>query len=96
MTRCFDTIIVLSCFNRGLVILIKKRGKPTEQSSSCRLVTISSVFCKLFKIVVLDDIYDKCKMPLHKFGFHKGSKVVPMYFIFLQIYYLKLIICRNL
>lgn len=64
--------IVPSCFSLGMVIPILKKGKPAEQPSSYRPVTISSVFCKLFEIVLFDEIYDKCEMPPHQFGFRKG------------------------
>jgi len=49
----------------------KKKGKPTEPSSY-KPVTTSSVFCKLFEIIVFGEIYNKCKMPRRQFCFHKG------------------------
>jgi len=79
-----------------LALPLLKKGEPAEKLSSYRLTAISSVFFKPFEIVVLGEISGKCKLPSYQLDLLKGLLCTPVHFIFLLIYYLRLIICGYL
>ena len=68
----FVTGIVPNLFSTGLISPILKKGKPTDCCSSFRPITVSLVLCKVFELLVVDEIFSRCYTPENQFGFKKG------------------------
>jgi hypothetical protein len=64
--------VVPDLFCLGSITPVLKKGKPATEPSSYRPITISSVFCKLFELLIIGDIRKCCKAPPHQFGFQSG------------------------
>jgi len=64
---CCD--IVLDSFCVGLISLILKKGKDLSECSSYWPITVSSVFAKVFELLIINNLCSLCYMPPHQFGF---------------------------
>ena len=56
----------------GVITPVPKKGKNKSSCSSYRPITVSPILCKLFELLVIDDINQACSTPDHQFGFKKG------------------------
>ena len=52
----------------ALLYQYRKSALPTTDSNDCRGIALSSVFCKLFDSVILDQIHDKLCSTELQFG----------------------------
>jgi hypothetical protein len=66
--------VVLDLFCLGSITPVQKKGKPATEPSSYRPITISSVFCKLFELLIIGGIRKCCKAPPLLFGFQSGRQ----------------------
>lgn len=64
--------IVPDTFCIGVITPILKPGKPPSQCSSYRPITVSTTLCKLFELLIRDEIRSKCSVPPHQFGFQRS------------------------
>ena len=69
MQMIFVTGIVPSSFCIGDLSPIPKKGKSELQCSSFRPITVSTTTCKLFELLFLDELRQKCYVPPYQFGF---------------------------
>ena len=64
MTLLFQMIlccgIVPDLFSTGVLMPVLKRGKPSDQCSSFKPITVSPVLCKVFELLITDGTSDKC------------------------------------
>ena len=65
----FTVGVVPDCLCVGVVTPVLKKGKPLSQCSSYRPITVSSVFSKIFELLIIDHIRQQCVMPPFQFGF---------------------------
>ena len=69
MQMIFDTLTLLSSFCIGDLTPIPKKGKSNIQCLTFRPITISTTFCKLFELLFVAEIREKCSVPPYQFGF---------------------------
>ena len=53
----FTVGVVPECLCVGVVTPVLKKGKPLSQCSSYRPITVSSVFSKIFELLIIDHTY---------------------------------------
>ena len=61
--------IVPDSFSVGLIPPILKNGKDLSECSSYRPITVSSVFAKVFELLLINNLRSFCYMPPLQFGF---------------------------
>lgn len=64
--------VVPSNFCIGSLTPVPKKGKPLEECTSFRPITISTTFCKIFELLIIKEINEKCYAPPSQFGFQPG------------------------
>ena len=61
--------IVPDSFSVVLISPILKKGKQPSECSSNQPITVSSVFAKVFELLIINKLCPLCYMPPHQFGF---------------------------
>lgn len=69
----FSCGLVPDSFCVGIITPVIKKGKDPSQCSSHRPITVAPVLCKLFEILIIEEINRVCYTPSNQFGFKKGS-----------------------
>ena len=67
--RIFKVGVVPDCLGVGVVTPVLKKGKPLFLCSSYKPITVSSVFSKIFELLIIRNIQQQCVMPPFQFGF---------------------------
>jgi len=65
----FNLGIVPDSFSIGCLTPIPKKNKPPSDCSSFRPITVSTVFCKIFENLIIEELRTKCTVQAHQFGF---------------------------
>ena len=68
----FTTGLVPSAFSTGSLRPVPKKGKSTSECASFRPITVAPTLCKIFELLVIDEIQEKCWTPPSQFGFQRG------------------------
>ena len=65
----FCSGVVPDSFCLGLISPILKKGKDPYVCSSYRPITVSSVFAKIFELLIINSLRSTCYTPPYQFGF---------------------------
>ena len=68
----FNVGVVLAFLHIGVIRAILKKNKPKSSCSSYMPVNLSSVFTKIFKLLIVDHLRENCIVPLFQIGFQSG------------------------
>ena len=69
MQMIFDTGILPSLFCSGDLAPIPKKGKSESQYFPFRPITVFTTLCKLFELLLIDELRLKCYIPPQQFGY---------------------------
>ena len=69
MQMIFDTGILPSLFCSGDLAPIPKKGKSESQCFPFRPITVFTTLCKLFELLLIDELRLKCYIPPQQFGY---------------------------
>ena len=64
--------IIPALLSTRVITPILKKGKPLDQYSSFRTITMSAVLSRIFESLIIDKISGKCYTSDSRFGFKKG------------------------
>jgi hypothetical protein len=70
--KCVNKSIIPSLWKTGKIIPLLKPGKPAEEGTSFRPVTILSPPIKILESLLLPDVTDAIQLAEHQHGFRKG------------------------
>ena len=68
----FNLGMVPDSFCIGSLAPILKKGRASSECSLYRQVTVATTFCKLFELLIVDELQSKCTVHDHQFGFQTG------------------------
>ena len=73
---CIRLEYVPDSFKKAVIIMVQKPGKPEEELSSYRPISLLSAISKLFEKLILKRLKSHIDLPTHQFGFRERHATV--------------------
>jgi len=66
----FNLRFVTDSFSIGCLTPIPKKNQPPSECLSFCSIGVETLFCKIFQILITDELRTKCTVQAYQFGFH--------------------------